>query len=70
MAEKLIPKDHGFGTRHVPMETRYYEACDRDNVQLIDINDTPIETVTETGIRTSERDFDVDLIVYATGFKR
>ena len=68
VAEKLIPKDHGFGTRRVPMETNYFEAYNRDNVHLIDINDTPIETVTETGLRTTEQDFEVDLIVYATGF--
>lgn len=40
----------------------------RDNVHLVDINDTPIERVTPSGLRTSERDYDVDLIVYATGF--
>ena len=67
-AEKLVPKDHGFGTRRVPMETRYYEAYNRENVQLVDLNETPIECVTETGLRTSARDFDVDVIVYATGF--
>jgi cation diffusion facilitator CzcD-associated flavoprotein CzcO len=67
-AEKLIPKDHGFGTRRVPMETNYYETFNRDNVHLVDLNDTPIECVTETGLRTSGRDYDVDLIVYATGF--
>ena len=68
LAEKLIPKDHGFGTRRVPMETNYYEAYNRDNVHLVDISETPIASVTETGIRTTERDYDVDLIVYATGF--
>jgi cation diffusion facilitator CzcD-associated flavoprotein CzcO len=68
VAEKLIPKDHGFGTRRVPMETNYYEAYNRDNVHLVDLNDTPLECVTETGLRTTERDYDVDLIVYATGF--
>jgi cation diffusion facilitator CzcD-associated flavoprotein CzcO len=68
VAEKLIPKDHGFGTRRVPMETNYYEAYNRDNVHLVDLNDTPIETVTETGIRTTERGFEFDIIVYATGF--
>ncbi len=68
VAEKLIPKDHGFGTRRVPLETRYYEAYNRDNVYLIDINETPIERVTESGIRTTERDHEFDLIIYATGF--
>jgi cation diffusion facilitator CzcD-associated flavoprotein CzcO len=68
LAEKLIPADHGFGTRRVPMETNYYETYNRDNVRLVDLNDTPIERVTASGIRTSTEDIDVDVIVYATGF--
>lgn len=68
VAEKLIPKDHGFGSRRVPLETRYFEAYNRDNVRLIDVNETPIECITPKGIKTSAEDFDFDLIVYATGF--
>ena len=68
VAEKLIPKDHGFGVQRVPMETGYLEAFNRENVQLVDISETPIERVTETGIRTSDGDYDFDIIVYATGF--
>lgn len=68
VAEKLIPKDHGFGTRRVPMETNYYEAYNRDDVRLIDINETPIECITEQGIRTSAEDLVFDIIIYATGF--
>ena len=67
-AEKLIPKDHGFGVQRVPLETHYFEAYNRDNVHLVDIKETPIERVTETGIRTSERDYDFDVIIYSTGF--
>ena len=68
LAEKLIPKDHGFGTRRVPMETNYYEAFNRDNVHLVDLNETAIEEVTERGLRTTEAEYEVDVIVYATGF--
>ncbi|WP_244642236.1 flavin-containing monooxygenase [Chelatococcus reniformis] len=68
VAEKLIPRDHGFGVQRVPMETGYFEAYNRDNVHLVDISETPIERVTETGLRTTERDYDFDIIVYATGF--
>ena len=68
LAEKLIPKDHGFGTRRVPMETNYYETYNRDNVRLIDINETPIQSITERGVSTSAEEHEVDLIVYATGF--
>ncbi|MCU1504294.1 MAG: cyclohexanone monooxygenase [Ilumatobacteraceae bacterium] len=68
LAEKLIPKDHGFGVQRVPMETRYYEAYNRDNVHLVDLQETPIERITTNGIRTTEREHEFDIIVYATGF--
>ena len=68
VAEKLIPKNHGFGTRRVPLETRYYEVYNQPNVKLIDINETPIERVTPTGIKTVDAEYEFDLIIYATGF--
>jgi cation diffusion facilitator CzcD-associated flavoprotein CzcO len=68
LAEKLIPKDHGFGIQRVPLETKYYEAYNRDNVHLVDAAATPIERITPTGLRTSEQDYEFDIIVYATGF--
>jgi cation diffusion facilitator CzcD-associated flavoprotein CzcO len=68
VAEKLIPKNHGFGTRRVPLETRYYEAYNRDNVELVDILETPILRITPNGIETREREFEFDIIIYATGF--
>ncbi|MBR1151047.1 NAD(P)/FAD-dependent oxidoreductase [Bradyrhizobium sp. JYMT SZCCT0428] len=68
IAEKLIPKDHGFGVQRVPLETNYFEAYNRDNVHLVDISETPLLRVTETGLRTSARDYDFDIIIYSTGF--
>ncbi len=68
VAEKLIPKDHGFGMQRLPLETRYFEAYNRDNVHLVDITATPIERVTPAGIETTDASFDLDLIIYATGF--
>ncbi len=68
VAEKLIPRDHGFGIQRVPLETGYFEAYNRPNVHLVDISETPIERITETGLRTSARDYDFDIIVYSTGF--
>ena len=68
VAEKLIPKNHGFGTRRVPLETRYYEVYNQPNVELVDLTATPIEQVTPTGIRTTAHDYDFDMIIYATGF--
>lgn len=68
VAEKLIPKDHGFGVQRVPLETGYFEAYNRDNVELVDVSETPIEQITPSGLRTSTREFDLDVLVYATGW--
>ncbi|TQC48821.1 NAD(P)/FAD-dependent oxidoreductase [Rhodococcus sp. WS4] len=67
-AADLIPTDHGFGTHRVPLETRYYEQYNRPNVRLVNATKTPIERITAKGIRTSEEEFEFDVIVYATGF--
>ena len=68
IAEKLVPTNHGFGTRRVPMETHYYEVYNQDNVQLVDLRETPISRITEAGIETSDEMHEFDMIVYATGF--
>jgi cyclohexanone monooxygenase len=69
IAEKLTPRDHGYGTRRVPMETKYYECFNQDNVHLIDLRDTPLEAIEPTGLRTTDGTLtEVDVIVYATGF--
>jgi cation diffusion facilitator CzcD-associated flavoprotein CzcO len=68
VADKLIPRDHGFGTRRVPMETKYYEVYNQPNVKLVDIKETPIERITEKGIKTSDAEYEFDIIIYATGF--
>ena len=68
VAERLIPRDHGFGTRRVPLETGYYEVYNQDNVELVDLKQTPIEGITPTGICTTAGDHEVDMIILATGF--
>lgn len=73
VAELLIPKDHGFGTKRVAGESGFYEVFNQPNVELIDLMAQPIQEVTETGIRLDTgagtvRDLELDVIVYATGF--
>ncbi|WP_428312787.1 flavin-containing monooxygenase [Hydrocarboniphaga sp.] len=68
IAEKLVPTDHGFGTRRVPLENGYYDMFNRDNVDLVDIKATPIECFTPKGIRTSAGEIELDVIILATGF--
>ena len=68
VAEKLVPKDHPFGTKRVPLESGYYEAYNQDNVLLVDLHETPIERITPGGIKTSDAEYVFDTIIYATGF--
>jgi len=68
VAEKLVPKDHPFGSKRVPLESGYFEQFNRDNVLLVDVRETPIERVTPKGIKTSDKEYEFDIIIYATGF--
>ena len=68
IADLLTPKNHGFGTRRLPLESGYYEVYNQDNVLLVDINKTPIERITPEGIKTSDQEYAFDLMIYATGF--
>lgn len=68
LAEKLIPTTYGFGTRRVPLESGYFEVYNQPNVDLVDLNETPIERITPNGIATTEADLAFDMIIYATGF--
>ncbi|HYM33648.1 MAG TPA: NAD(P)/FAD-dependent oxidoreductase, partial [Candidatus Cybelea sp.] len=68
LADKLIPTNHGFGTRRVPLESGYYEVFNQPNVELVDLRETPIERITKKGIKTSDQERAFDMIIYATGF--
>ena len=68
VADKLIPKDHGFGTRRVPLETGYFEIYNQDNVELVDVCENPILRITPQGIVTQDGAYDFDVIIYATGY--
>jgi len=69
LAKKLIPATYGFGTKRVPLETNYYEAFNRDNVELVDVNETPIERLTERGVQTADgKVHEIDILILATGF--
>ncbi|MFT4563937.1 MAG: cation diffusion facilitator CzcD-associated flavoprotein CzcO [Gammaproteobacteria bacterium] len=68
IADLLIPKDHPFGSKRVPLETGYYETYNKEHVQLVDVRKNPIERITPTGLATSESNYELDIIIYATGF--
>jgi cyclohexanone monooxygenase len=68
LVEKLIPRHNPFGTKRLCLDTNYYQTFNRANVELVDIRETPIERITKAGIKTSEREYPLDMIVFATGF--
>ncbi|KAL5002223.1 hypothetical protein BDV10DRAFT_203002 [Aspergillus recurvatus] len=67
-AEKLIPRCHGFGTKRVPLESGYFEAFNQPNVELVDVKNDPIQRVTPKGVKTRDNEYDLDILIYATGF--
>ena len=68
VAEILKPREYPFGTKRLPLDTDYFETFNRPNVALVDLRRTPILEITPTGVRTSEGQHDLDILVYATGF--
>ena len=68
VAEALTPRDFPITTKRACVDTGWYETFNRDNVTLVDLRRTPIEAITPAGVRTSERDYAVDVIVSALGF--
>ena len=68
VAEMLVPKDHPFGSKRIPLESGYYEAYNRDNVLLVDVRENPIERITPQGLKTTAAEYDLDIIIFATGF--
>ena len=68
MAELLCPNDHPIGTKRLILDTGYYETFNRPNVTLVDIRSAPIQEITPYGLRTAKASFELDAIVFATGF--
>lgn len=68
VADALTPKDYPIGAKRICVDTGYYASFNRDNVSLVSLRQTPIECITATGIRTSEKDYAVDMIIFATGY--
>ncbi len=69
VAQKLMPKGHYYGTKRQPLDTNYYETYNKDNVLLVDAStDGSIDEITEKGIRAGGKDYEFDIIVFATGF--
>jgi cation diffusion facilitator CzcD-associated flavoprotein CzcO len=68
VAELLSPRTYPFGTKRPCLDTDYYATFNRDNVTLVDVRSSPIVELTETGIRTQDEHYELDAIVFATGY--
>jgi cyclohexanone monooxygenase len=68
VAEALCPRDHPIGTKRLCADTDYYETYNRDNVTLVDIRSSPIEEITPGGLRTRDAEYELDSLVFATGY--
>ncbi len=60
--------DHPYAAKRPPIDTDYFETYNRPNVSLVDVKATPIERISAAGICTTEAEYPVDIIVFATGF--
>jgi len=67
-AEGLMPRGYPIGCKRPVIDTHYYDAFNRDNVTLVDLRRGGIERITPTGVETAQGVFDLDALVYATGF--
>jgi cyclohexanone monooxygenase len=70
VAEKLAPMKplHPFGVKRPCLEQNYYEAYNQSNVRLVDLRESPIERITPTRVKTKESEYQLDILVLATGF--
>lgn len=68
VAELLCPKTHPIGTKRPCLDSGYYETYNRDNVTLVDVRANPITGLTPAGLRTTGGEYELDMLIYATGF--
>ena len=68
VAALLSPTDHAIGTKRICVDTDYYETFNQDHVDLVSLKATPIQEIVPTGIRTESATYELDSIVFATGY--
>lgn len=68
VARKLIPTDYPIATKRLPLDNGYFETFNRENVELVDLRETPIEAIVASGVQTTDQTHPLDVLVFATGF--
>jgi cation diffusion facilitator CzcD-associated flavoprotein CzcO len=67
-AALLAPSDYPFNGKRPPGGHGYYEAYNNDNVHIVDVKTNPIEEITPAGIKVAGKEYELDIIIFATGF--
>lgn len=67
-AELLSPRSYSFNGKRVPTGHGYYSAFNREHVHLVDTASTPITAITERGVRVGDTEYELDVLIFATGF--
>jgi cation diffusion facilitator CzcD-associated flavoprotein CzcO len=67
-ADMLADIDHPYAAKRPPIDSNYFDTFNRDNVTLVDVRKSPIESITPTGLKTGDGEYPLDIIVFATGY--
>jgi cyclohexanone monooxygenase len=67
VADLLSPRNT-IGCKRLCIDIGYYETFNQPHVRLIDVSKSPIERITSKGVTVGGRAYEVDAIVFATGF--
>jgi len=67
-AELLSPKTYSFNGKRVPTGFGFYAAFNLPHVKLVDVATTPITAITEKGVLVGETEYELDVLICATGF--
>jgi cation diffusion facilitator CzcD-associated flavoprotein CzcO len=67
-AATLSDIDHPYAAKRPPIDTNYFETYNRANVTLVDVKATPIQRISPVGVCTTDAEYPLDIIVFATGF--
>ena len=68
VADMLCPTSHPIGTKRICVDSNYFATYNRDNVTLVDISASPLDSITSGGLKTTAEEYEFDILVLATGF--
>jgi len=67
-AAALSPEGYPFGVKRLCVDTDYFKTYNRPNVELVNLREEPIGKITHNAVDTALRHFELDALVFATGF--